>query len=144
MKHNRKNKQFIYVMVILLVTFMLCLSFSPLAYIENGKLNLHVKISESMSGMNESSTHVEYNPLLINLPIRETFTENEIIPAIDEEVGIWNYRRSSNNRIFAFVLPIISIELLAYALLTTYRKLNKHMSVLAISIGGHAPPIIWA
>lgn len=138
MRHNRQFKIFIYIIVIFLATFMLCLSVSPLTYVMSGKLIYNTNISASPSNGQVSYHYLEYNPILADIPEKDSYTNSEIIRVIDS--FIWNPKRIFNDALYAIILSITIMGLLAYASLSSYRNLNKNISVIALSLGGHAPP----
>jgi len=138
MKTLKQRKLIIYIIVVFLVTFMLCLSLSPLTNSTGSKINYKKSIPDSLKERQVSFHYLNYNLIFADLPEKDSFTNSDIIRVIDSY--IWTSRRVFNDVFDAIVLSLICLKLFAYAFLSTNRRANKHISVIALSIGGHAPP----
>jgi hypothetical protein len=124
------------------MAFMLCLSFFPFAYINSGRLNLNVKFSDSLVKDRTLQLHIYNNPILADVPEKESVTNHEIIQILNR--SILNSRKLIINALNMLLLPIIDTLLFAAAFLYACRKFNKKISEIANFIGGHAPPILIA
>lgn len=134
MKLFKKNNTFI----IIMITFILCLTLSPQAFILNSKIYFDGNLSDALANDREACYFIEYNP------IQESSLENQIfinllfIRGIDR--GIWSSFRFSNLRVDVLI-RIISVGLFLYAFYYALMKSMRQISVLAFSRGGHAPPL---
>lgn len=128
-------------MIFLFVTFILCLSFSPLAYIVSGKLNLKVNISDPFAGKPKAFNPIEYNPILANLPVKDIFAEDEIILITNRNINYLYSRNTIKNILSALILFSFLFGLVAYASLFLNNKIHNPIPVIAMYMGGHAPPL---
>jgi hypothetical protein len=134
MKLSKKNKPFLLSMII----FILCLTLSPQAFILNSKIYSDGNVSDALANGREALYYIEYSPISGSLLEDDILINLVFIRSFDR--GIWSTFRFINSR-FDVLLYIISSGLLAYAFFYALKKSMKQISVLALSIGGHAPPL---
>lgn len=130
-----------------LLSIIICLSFTlqsyMRSYIQDDLIHKSIhKIDVNSKGSNPNADKpfqtIFYNPYFTNPAFEEFFSVSFIIRKTDR--GILNVIRLFSDKVSEIIFPFFSVELLAFAFLSTYKKLNKHVSLIALSIGGHAPP----
>jgi len=135
-------RPFIFVMAMLLSTFLLFLTFYPLTKTQNGDSIPKTDFSDFSTNMNESLHRFEYFPTVANLPVKEVFNLLIIIEAINSSFR--DSQRFLCGGFNALAQPLFCMLLSIYSFLSSYRMSVKHKSVIAMYIGGHAPPTIMA
>ncbi|MDF2544411.1 MAG: hypothetical protein K0S47_4129 [Herbinix sp.] len=133
----RKNKNILIgIMIMLMISFMIYSTYTHLNFF----LYTNSNQGQANTFANRKDT-LQYNvsyPNLTEVPEEESFSSFKIIEAIS--IYLSDSQRIFYGGITYITISVISL-ILAYVLLT-YRRLEKHTSLLAISIGGHAPPTI--
>jgi hypothetical protein len=118
-----------------IIAFMLCIALVFQFYVIKCNDGMSEDSSRSLSKSNRS-LYIEYNSSVEALPDNGYYFLYRIISASFKYFG--NYRRLFGDSL-CMKLSLISIELIVYALLCSYRKTGRRTSVIAMSVGGHAP-----
>ncbi len=136
---RQSTRPILSIKLILISAFVLYLAFSPMVY--NFRLNPYNYISNPLTNMDDGSFHYNsYYLALTNLLEKELSGIFEIVQVINRSHK--TFQRFLYGGFNALPLILFSMEMSVYAFLTSYRRSNN-TSVIALSIGGHAPPVTY-
>lgn len=122
---------------IFLAAFIVSLSFYPLDYTIDDEVKTTVTIQPDLfMNMNMPFYHMAYHSSLILIPQRDTYSFIEFI------LGLNRSARNNKNFVLDYfnLYNIIFTQLSVFAFLSSYRMTNNRISIIALKIGGHAPP----
>lgn len=130
-QYKRRTEKITWVSLLVGATILMHLILTPLAYTKNlepasGKHHTSFTLSEDAYIMNE----VNDFELLSDVKIKSIVSRNPR-----------DFRRLLKRVLDTTVQPVITIVILLIYTLAYSKKIHRRKSLLAFSLGGHAPPI---
>ncbi len=125
----------------LYITFILSLTLYPILFLthDNPVKPLSDGVA-SANGVNQPQYPKSLRPALLVPPQKEIIAFIEYLNELNSDYETFqNYIRYCN-----IILLLFGIRLLIYAFLSSFRRITKHLSMIALSVGGHAPPSVLA
>ncbi len=124
----------------LFATFTLSFTLYPFTKSPNTKTVTTASCKTSKTtGMDKPSTRTVYHSTHQFLPAKQNLSVFEYIQEIGKDnKQLWHTLQQNTALILLF-----GMSFLIYAFLSSFRRITKHVSILALSIGGHAPPYVF-
>lgn len=129
-------RQLSFFMTIIMIILMLCPTFVLLFYQNNENINsLSFDLLESpLNSLLPGENQFYFIALL-----ESNILSGTLIRSLSKSVQGW---QKLIYTIYSIRVPLICISLTTCGFLYLTGKTNKHISIIALSIGGHEPPII--
>lgn len=138
MNIRRQNmRQLSCFIALVFIVFALCSTFASLLYSPSGDLLLVLGMPGSIANTQESMSPIKNQFYLSVLPVSEAFYRTINNLATSRQMQRFLYS-SINTQSSLFICT----SLLTFSSLTLFKKTDRHTSVIALPIGGHAPPKI--
>ncbi len=135
--YRKNTKRYFSILLNISTVFLLHLAFTPLAYTES--FNLISNIGESGKATNMQTPFRRFEALIVaDFAVIELPTDMETNHFINRNRQ--DIQRLLNRVFNACILPVLSLGILIYSVRALRRKPVRQECVLAISLGGHAPP----
>jgi hypothetical protein len=130
-QYKRRAENISKISLLIGTTILMHLMLTPLAYTGNlepssGKPHTSFTLSEDAYIINEVNNY----ELLSDVKIKSIVSRN-----------LRDYDRLLKSALDTMVQPIISITILLIYTLTYFKKKHRRRSLIAFSLGGHAPPV---
>jgi hypothetical protein len=126
--------------IILFATFSLTLTMYPFSLPLNNQAETPVTdMTDQMSETDQPLTSIVYHPILSFLLSRESTTAFEYQEKISRQFQ--NSQRFLRD-FYSQTILLFGMDLFICAFLSSFRRITKHISAIAISVGGHAPPLV--
>jgi len=127
-------------MAFVFIVFVLCSTFAFLLYVPNGDLSLLLGMRGSSTDTQESLSSIDNQFYLMSLPASEAFGRTIHILAARRQSQNW--QRFSYRSFDIQTVSFICTTLPIFSFFSIFIKTNKHISIIALPMGGHAPPTI--
>ena len=134
---RRHIRQIICLMTFVMMLLVLCSSLSS-AYCEDSRLSAFSSPSVSFANKHESLQPTDNPFILTAIPTQPAL--HEIKPAQRAAGRIQNRPGSLQPVAGTQILPLMSMVLFMHNYAALLGKRSKHISVIALLMGGHAPP----
>lgn len=141
MNINRQNiKQLSCLIASVMIVFALCSTFTSLSYAPNGNLLLASGVTGSSANNQEPLIPIRNWFYLTDFSVSEVAALTNLTLVSSRQIRVW--QRFLNSAFNIQTSSLVCTALFMYSFLILIRKMNKHISVIALLIGGHAPPMI--
>jgi hypothetical protein len=137
--YKKHTRPFIQLLLIIAAVFLLHLIITPLSLTQSQSTATKVGSSGDVA-KTQSPFHLFGESFIVtDFNGIEVLTDIGINYVINRNIR--DFQRIINRVFLSLVVPLINLGIMIYYILHYYRKkLEQRKSVLAISIGGHAPP----
>ena len=136
--YKKNAATFMQILLTLCAVFLLHIILSPLAYLQ--ELTFQSRVTRSSSSAKQTSPIERFGEsyIISDFAGNDILTDFENNHIINRNLG--DFRRLLINVINTFMLPLVSFGVLLYCVYIINKKPKQQIPVMAISIGGHAPP----
>jgi hypothetical protein len=139
---RRKTRLFIMVLLMLSASFLLYLTSYTLSYpLYNKHLDFNIKISNSLRDRLKSLHNIEYISLMAVRTEEESGFQPDLLPL--HSIYLKLTRSFFNDFFYSYAHPQFIMCLILCTILLFFKKFGRYISVIAIPIGGHAPPAVF-
>lgn len=123
----------------LCILFILLLMLTPLTYVRKNYIQAGSKSSSTAANHSSPIERLGQAYLISEMTGNEILTDIEINYMISRHVR--DIKRLLRDVINTFVLPALSIKFLLLCTLIFNKKIQQNIPEMAVSLGGHAPPL---
>jgi hypothetical protein len=140
--YRKNTRPFISILLIIGIVFFMHLIITPLSLTQGQSSVGRVADARESTTARTPIRLFGKSFIVADFTGNEILTDMEIIYTINRDIR--DFQRIINRLLQSLGLSIISLSILIYYILYSYKKMEQKKSVLAISIGGHAPPQSFA
>jgi hypothetical protein len=136
--YKKNTRSFISILLIVGIVFFMHLIITPLSLTQGLSTGTRVAGTGVATTARTPIRLFGKSFIVADFTGNEILTDMEIIYTINRDLR--DFQRIINRLLQSLGLSFVSLSVLIYYILYSYIKVEQKKSVLAISIGGHAPP----